>query len=191
MLIVTGLFQGLFGGFWGLVNLVTLTWQAFSKNWFGIRDIFVPVAKQILEGIQTIQQAFSEQGLVGGLRTLFDVGGNILGSLGGAFLQLGRNIVDAIKQVDWPKSVRRSARGLSALGTALIELGTKLWNKLTEIDWGAVASTALDLLVSALTAIAAPVDRFLTWLVNLFVSIDWSQVAQQAQDALHKLPGVR
>jgi tape measure domain-containing protein len=184
MLIVTGLFQGLFGGFWGLVNLVTLTWQAFSKNWFGIRDIFVPVAKQILEGIQTIQQAFSEQGLVGGLRTLFDVGGNILGSLGGAFLQLGRNIVDAIKQVDWAEVGKTISEGMSALGTALIELGTKLWNKLTEIDWGAVASTALDLLVSALTAIAAPVDRFLTWLVNLFVSIDWGQVAQQAQEAL-------
>jgi tape measure domain-containing protein len=184
MLIVTGLFQGLFGGFFGLVNLITLVWQAFSKNWFGIRDIFVPVAKQILEGLQTIQQAFSEQGLAGGIRTLFDVGGNILGSLGGAFLQLGRNIVDAIKQVDWAEVGKTISEGMSALGTALIELGTKLWNKLTEIDWGAVASTALDLLVSALTAIAAPVDRFLTWLVNLFVSIDWSQVAQQAQDAL-------
>jgi tape measure domain-containing protein len=184
MLIVTGLFQGLFGGFWGLVNLVTLAWQAFSKNWFGIRDIFVPVAKQILDGVQAIQQAFSEQGLAGGIRTLFDVGGNILQSLGGAFLQLGQNIMSAIQQVDWSAVGKAISDGLSALGTALIELGTKLWNKLTEIDWGAVASKAIDLLASALAAIAAPVDRFLTWLVNLFVSIDWGQVAQQAQDAL-------
>jgi tape measure domain-containing protein len=184
MLIVTGLFQGLFGGFWGLVNLVTLVWQAFSQNWFGIRDIFVPVAKQILEGLQAIQQAFSEQGLAGGIRTLFDVGGDILKSIGGAFLQLGQNIMTAIQQVDWSAVGKTISDGLSTLGTALIEMGTKLWNKLTEIDWGAVASKAIDLLANALTAIAAPVDRFLTWLVNLFVSIDWGQVAQQAQDAL-------
>ncbi len=184
MLIVSGLFAGLFGGFWGLVNLVTLTWQAFSKNWFGIRDIFVPVAKQILEGLKAIQQAFSEQGLVGGIQTLFSVGGDILKSLGGAFLQLGQNIMDAIKQVDWSAVGQTISEGLSALGTALVELGAKLWNKLTEIDWGAVASTAIDLLFGALAAIAAPVDRFLTWLVNLFVSIDWGQVAQQAQEAL-------
>jgi tape measure domain-containing protein len=184
MLIVTGLFQGLFGGFWGLVNLVTLVWQAFSKNWFGIRDIFVPVAQQILEGLQTIQQAFSEQGLAGGIRTLFDVGGNILQSLGGAFLQLGQNIMTAIQQVDWGAVGKTISDGLSGLGTALVELGTRLWEKLAEIDWSAVASKAIDLLISALTAIAAPVDRLLTWLVNLFVSIDWGQVAQQAQDAL-------
>ena len=184
MLIVTGLFQGLFGGFWGFVNLVTLVWQAFSKNWFGIRDIFVPVAKQILEGLQAIQQAFSEQGLVGGIRTLFDVGGDILKSLGGAFLQLGQNIVNAIKQVDWSEVGKTISEGLSALGTALVELGTKLWNKLTEIDWSAVASTAINLFTSALAAVAAPVGRLLAWFLDFFTSIDWAQVAQQAQDAL-------
>ena len=182
------LLGGLFGGFWGLVNAVTLLWLAFKNNWFGIRDIFGPVVQAILDGIQRIRQAFSEGGIAEGIKALFDVGGDLVGQIVQAFIQLGENIWAAIQKVDWGAVAQALMDGLrqaaEGIGQGLLDVGQRLWDFLSSIDWAAVAQTILDALMTAWERLTEYGAQVISWIRALFDQVDWAAVAQTILDTL-------